>query len=204
MSETHYLHRQYVRNKILSCNACSLGSSNRVPYDGPTSSADLLLIGEAPGATEDKTGKPFQGRAGKLLNELLERVGTRRNKTTVANTVCCRPPGNRDPEWFEIEACKPNFLLQTSLTRARVGVTLGRVATSIVLEDPKVSIGATRSTPFMKWDKVWIPTYHPAYALRNPQAKAWIEDDLRLAMSFVGFAAAILEVDKRIGAQVVL
>lgn len=199
----HSYRRTAVRDQILACNACALGSSNRVPFDGPTYQPDLVLVGEAPGANEDREGIPFVGRAGKLLDELLEGAGTRRSQVTITNTVCCRPPGNRDPEWAEIDACHPNLMAQLKLTNARVGVTLGRVAASIILDDPKVSIGATRSVPFIKYDKVWVPTYHPAYALRNPQAKSWIRADLSLAMSFVAFAESIINVEKIIGAEIV-
>jgi uracil-DNA glycosylase family 4 len=195
--------RQAVRNKILACNNCGLGSANRVPFDGPTSDASLVLVGEAPGANEDREGRPFVGRAGKLLDTLLEEVGSGRNATTVINAVCCRPPSNRDPSWDEVQACHSNLLAQLHLTEARVGVTLGRVATSIIKEDPRVTMIETRSTPFVKYGKVWVPTYHPAYALRNPSARSMIEADLRLALSFVAFGRAISVIDSEIGAEIV-
>ena len=200
---THTYQRMAVRQLIMSCNECGLGTANRVPYNGPTSDPDLILVGEAPGANEDRAGIPFVGRAGKLLDELLERAGSSRTKSTAVNTVCCRPPSNRDPSWDEVQACKPNFTAQLKLSQANVGVVLGRIAMSILSEDPKVSIGATRSIPVIKYRKVWIPTYHPAYALRNPQAKDWIVADLKLAMTYLNFAKAIVTVDETIGAEVI-
>ena len=128
----HTYKRMAVRQLIMACNECSLGSANRVPFDGPTSNPDLVLVGEAPGANEDREGRPFVGRAGKLLDEVLERAGSKRSHVMVVNSVCCRPPGNRDPEWSEIESCQPNLLAQLKLTNAKVAVTLGRVATSII------------------------------------------------------------------------
>ena len=203
MTLVHTYKRQAVRSLIMACNACSLGSANRVPFDGPTSNPDLVLVGEAPGANEDREGRPFVGRAGKLLDELLERVGSKRSHVTVINSVCCRPPSNRDPEWSEIEACQPNLIAQLKLTGAKVGVTLGRVATSIIKKDPKVTMMETRSTPFLAHNKVWIPTYHPAYALRNPSAKAMIVADLKVALAFVAFGEGITNVDKLIGAEII-
>lgn len=203
MTLAHAYKRQAVRQLIMACNACGLRDSNRVPFDGPTSNPDLVLVGEAPGANEDREGRPFVGRAGKLLDELLERVGSKRSHVTVINSVCCRPPSNRDPEWSEIEACQPNLIAQLKLTGAKVGVTLGRVATSIIKKDPKVTMMETRSTPFLAHNKVWIPTYHPAYALRNPSAKAMIVADLKVALAFVAFGEGITNVDKLIGAEII-
>ena len=199
MTLAHTHKRRAVRLLIENCYRCPLGSANRVPFDGPTSNAELVLVGEAPGANEDRVGRPFVGRAGKLLDTLLEEAGSSRHRCSVLNAVCCRPPSNRDPSWDEIQACHPNLVAQLKLTEAKVGVTLGRVSTSIILEDPKATMAASRSTPFIKYGKVWIPTYHPAYALRNPSAKAMIAADLELAMSFVAFGEAMVEVDDQLG-----
>jgi len=199
----HTYKRMAVRNLVLACQACDLRTANRVPFDGPTTDPDLVLVGEAPGANEDREGRPFVGRAGKLLDEMLERAGSKRSHVTVINSVCCRPPSNRNPEWSEIQACQPNLSAQLKLTQGKVGVTLGRVATSILKNDPKVTMAETRSAPFLAYNKVWIPTYHPAYALRNPSAKAWITADLKIALAFTAFGEGMASVDKLIGAEII-
>jgi uracil-DNA glycosylase family 4 len=179
---TQHWRESQVKANIMICNECQLGEANRVPFTGSTWTPDLVLLGEAPGANEDRVGKPFVGRAGKLLDEMLERVGTSRKRCVITNSVCCRPPSNRDPEWSEILACEPNRLAQTKLARTVVGVAMGRIALSVLKRDPAIKIGANRSKPFWADDMVWVPTYHPAYALRNSHAVSMITADIKLAM----------------------
>ena len=178
----HHWREAQVRANITSCNECQLGVSNRVAFTGTTWSPDLVLIGEAPGANEDKERKPFVGRAGRLLDEMLVRAGTSRKQCVITNSVCCRPPSNRDPEWSELLACEPNRLAQTNLARTLVGVVMGRIALSVLKHESGIKIGTNRSKPFWADGKVWVPTYHPAYALRNAHAVPQITGDIKLAM----------------------
>lgn len=171
-----------VRGQIISCNACALGTSNRVPFTGSTWQPDLVLLGEAPGANEDRAGKPFVGRAGRLLDEMLVRAGTSYKQCVITNSACCRPPSNRDPSWSELSACEANRVAQIRLARTVVGVTLGRIALAVLKDDPTIKIGPNRSQPFWALGKVWVPTYHPAYALRNAHAEPQIIADLKLAV----------------------
>ncbi len=174
-----------LRHRILSCQQCKLGESNhQVPFDGVTWAPELILMGEAPGAKEEKTGKPFVGRAGSLLDSMLKKAGGDRRKTMTINTICCRPPGNRDPEWGEIQACLPNRQSQIQLGQTWVGVTLGRVALGALKDDPGTHIGVHKGKPFWLNNMIWVPTYHPAYALRNEGAVATITSHLKLALDF--------------------
>ena len=178
----HHWREAQVRANIGSCNECQLGESNRVPFTGTTWQPDLILLGEAPGASEDRERKPFVGRAGRLLDEMLVRAGTSRKHCVITNCACCRPPSNRDPEWSELMACEPNRLSQIALARTVVGVAMGRIALSVLKHEPGIKIGVNRSQPFWADGKVWVPTYHPAYALRNAHAVPQITGDIKLAM----------------------
>ena len=172
-----------VKATIQSCNECPLGEgANRVPFTGSTWQPDLVLLGEAPGANEDQAGKPFVGRAGKLLDEMLVRGGTSRKQCVITNSACCRPPSNRDPEWAELQSCEPNRKAQVQLARTVVGMTMGRIALAALTGDPSIKIGQHRGKPFWAEGKVWVPTYHPAYALRQKHAEAQIVGDIKLAV----------------------
>jgi len=129
--------------------------------------ADLMFIGEGPGAEEDKQGLPFVGRSGQLLDKLiLEELGITRERVFIANTVKCRPPGNRDPEPDEIAACRPWLEQQLSLIDPKVVVTLGKFATKLLLETKEgITKLRGRTYPFRKG--VLIPTFHPAAVLRG-------------------------------------
>ncbi len=176
------------REKIQGCTSCGLSVSRgqAVPWSGPTNGrADLLLVGEAPGAEEDKRGVPFVGRSGRLLDELLEAAGTQRSRVFVCNTLCCRPPGNRDPEANELASCRPNFDMQLDVAGVHVGVALGGYAIANVLGQPRDSIKVFEhvSKPVWKDGRIWLGTYHPAYALRNPDKKDTIRTTLQLALA---------------------
>ncbi len=172
-----------VRGQIESCDACGLGEeANRVPFGGVSWRPKLVLLGEGPGKQEDLQGEPFVGRAGALLNRILKMAGLSRNEVLIANTVCCRPPGNRDPEWSEIEACKGNREAQIELANTWVGVVMGRVALGALLEDPGKSIGQYKGKPMWVGNMVWVPAYHPAYALRNKGAVAEIASHVKVAL----------------------
>jgi DNA polymerase len=142
------------------------------------SKAQVIFIGEAPGAEEDRLGEPFVGRAGQLLNEMLRAIHLRRSDVYIANILKCRPPGNRDPQDDETAACLPFLRRQIELIAPRVIVTLGRVAARHLL-------GTT--APISSYRGRWttwqgtpvLPTFHPAYLLRSPAAKAQAWADLK-------------------------
>jgi DNA polymerase len=129
--------------------------------------ADLMFVGEGPGAEEDKRGLPFVGRSGQLLDKILfEELGITRDRVYIANTVLCRPPGNRDPEADEIAACNPWLEKKLELIQPKVIVTLGNFATKLLL-GTKEGITKLRGTSYPFRNGVLIPTFHPAAVLRG-------------------------------------
>ncbi len=182
-----YVHEKKVasvRDQILTCDNCILRKEVKapVPWSGPTP-APLVFVGEGPGAEEDRFGIPFVGRAGQLFDHLLTQAQLNRDEVVVLNVVCCRPPENRDPLPAEIAACKPNLEAQLSLAGAWVGVTLGAYALAAITGRTRseVKITAERGRPISIDGRIWIPTFHPAYALRNTSASKQILDDIRSA-----------------------
>jgi uracil-DNA glycosylase len=158
-----------LRIDALACTRCKLATAGRsqVVFGVGDGAADLLFVGEGPGAEEDRLGEPFVGRSGKLLDKLLlEEMGLLRDRVYIANVVKCRPPGNRDPEPDEIAACRPWLEQQLDLIRPRVVMTLGKFAAQLLL-DSKETISRLRGRPHPFRDGVLIPTWHPAYALRG-------------------------------------
>jgi uracil-DNA glycosylase family 4 len=150
------------------CTRCALaGGRTHVVFGMGDPQADLLFVGEGPGAEEDRQGLPFVGRSGQLLDKLmLEEIGIARDRAYIANVVKCRPPDNRDPLPEEIEACRPYLARQVELIAPRVIVTLGKFASQLLL-DSKVGITKLRGRSYPYGDAVLIPTLHPAYALRG-------------------------------------
>jgi DNA polymerase len=148
-----------------------------------------MFVGEGPGAEEDRRGEPFVGRAGELLDKMIGAMGFRREEVYIANVVKCRPPENRDPEPDEIEACEPFLKAQFAAIRPRVIVALGRFAVQTLLRD---------GTPISRLRGAWreyegvrlMPTFHPAYLLRNPAEKAKAWEDLQRVMKEFGRAPA--------------
>jgi uracil-DNA glycosylase family 4 len=158
-----------LRVDALGCTRCKLAIAGRsqVVFGVGDPAADLLFVGEGPGAEEDRLGEPFVGRSGKLLDKLmLEELGLTRDRCYIANVVKCRPPGNRDPEPDEVATCRPWLERQVELIDPRVIVTLGKFAAQLLL-DSKLSISKLRGRPHPYRDAVLIPTWHPAYALRG-------------------------------------
>jgi uracil-DNA glycosylase len=151
-----------------SCVACGLAETRtKVVFGVGADDADLMFVGEAPGRNEDLQGQPFVGAAGRLLDSLLDEAGIARDRVYIANVLKCRPPGNRDPRPDEIDSCKGFLRSQLELVDPRVVVTLGNFATKLLL---KTDTGITRlrGTSYRWWrDKVLVPTYHPAAALRG-------------------------------------
>jgi uracil-DNA glycosylase family 4 len=142
--------------------------------------ADLMFVGEAPGATEDQEGKPFVGRAGRLLDELLGEIGLSRSEVFIANILKCRPPGNRDPLPEEIEECSPHLMRQIQLIEPRVIATLGNFATKTITGSP---VGITRccgrpqAREVAGLEVTIYPLFHPAAALRTPKVLEQLRGD---------------------------
>jgi DNA polymerase len=153
--------------------------------------ADLMFVGEAPGAEEDLQGLPFVGRSGKLLDQLLlEEIGITRDRCFIANTLMCRPPGNRDPEPGEIATCRPWLDQKLDLIQPRVVVTLGNFATKLLL-DTKEGITRLRGRTYPFRDAVLVPTFHPAAVLRGGgQQQAQMRADLVRAKLALEMATA--------------
>jgi DNA polymerase len=157
-----------LRDHALGCTRCPLAPTRtQVVFGVGHPDADLMFVGEAPGADEDRLGEPFVGRAGKLLTSLIEGIGLTRDDVYIANVVKCRPPGNRDPQPVEIDSCRPYLQAQLDLIAPRVVVTLGNFATKLLL-DTKVGITKLRGERFpFRDDAVLIPVLHPSAVLRN-------------------------------------
>lgn len=195
------IRKQTLIDQIRGCRDCGLGMerTRAVPWSGPTEgAAEIIIVGEAPGAEEDQRGIPFIGRSGKLLDLLLERAGTSRDRCFVANTLCCRPPDNRDPRPEELSACLPNFLDQLAISGTFIGVCLGGYALANVLGIPreKVVIKETKEVAYWKDGRIWLSTYHPSYALRNIDAQAEIRRTLEWALNIYHGDLSIPRPDK--------
>ena len=139
-----------------------------------------MLIGEAPGAEEDRRGEPFVGRAGKLLDEMLRAIGEARDSVFIANILKCRPPNNRDPKPDEAAACRSYLERQIELVQPRIVLAVGRIAAQQLL-DSDAPVGRLRGKVHRLGDTPLIVTYHPAYLLRSPSQKRKSWDDLCLA-----------------------
>ena len=166
---------------VKDCQKCDLYKTrkNTVFGDGDTNS-DVMIIGEAPGKEEDQAGKPFIGRAGKLLNEFLKSIGLNRDSIYIVNTIKCRPPENRDPEISEIKACSDYLDQQISIIKPKVLVLLGKIAANRFLnEDKPISDLRLKKFFIEKYDIPVIVFYHPAYILRSPSQKKRVWDDLQ-------------------------
>jgi DNA polymerase len=149
------------------CTRCPLADTRtRVVFGIGNPEAEVMFVGEAPGYHEDQQGEPFVGAAGKLLDQLLGEIGIRRPEVYIANVLKCRPPGNRDPQPAEIDACKDYLRSQLRLIDPRVVVTLGNFSTRLLLKRD-VGITRTRGQVYPWWERFLIPTYHPAAALRG-------------------------------------
>jgi len=176
-----------LRRTVKSCTLCGLraGCTQTVFGTGNTQ-ADLLIIGEAPGADEDRQGEPFVGRAGQLLNAMLLAMGLKREQVFIANILKCRPPGNRDPSPQEAMQCAPFLLRQFELIRPRVILSAGRISAQNLL-NTGIAVGKLRGRvhPFGEQRIPLVVTYHPAYLLRSPEQKAKAWDDLQLVLSLL-------------------
>ena len=145
-----------------------------MPGDGPETAA-IMFIGEGPGFHEDRQGLPFVGAAGQFLNELLQSIGLRRTDVYITNVVKCRPPGNRDPQPAEIEACREFLDRQIALIKPKVIVTLGRFSMARAFPGEKIS--AIHGKPRKVGEIVYVPMFHPAAALHQPALRKTVEED---------------------------
>lgn len=167
-------------NSISDCQKCPLGKTRtKFVFGDGNSEARIVFIGEAPGGEEDRTGIPFVGRAGKLLDEMLSEVGLTRRHVYICNTLKCRPPNNRDPELSEKAACRPYLRTQLSLISPDIIVCLGRHAASELLGTDE-AMGRLRGRVFPYEGMQALVTYHPAYYLRNMTQRVQGEADFKL------------------------
>lgn len=167
--------------EVQACNRCPLYETRtKVVFGAGNADADLMFVGEAPGAEEDRQGLPFVGRAGQLLNQMLEEIGLARDDVFIANVLKSRPPGNRDPQPLEIEACKPYLFEQVRLIEPRVVCTLGNFSTKLLSGSP-TGITKVRGTPQVHElggrTVFLLPLFHPAAALRTPSVKETLRAD---------------------------
>ncbi len=164
---------------IKECQKCPLGKTrNKFVYGVGNSKAHAMLVGEAPGADEDAQGEPFVGRAGKLLNDILKAINLERNEVYIANILKCRPPGNRDPQPFEMETCIPYLHKQIELINPKIILCLGRVSANGLL-NKKLSLGDLRNNIYEFNGIKVMATYHPAALLRNPGWKRGCWEDVQ-------------------------
>ena len=178
----HLRQWRVVRKEVSECVHCELHRTRKNTVFGVgAENADLMLIGEAPGADEDAQGEPFVGRAGKLLDSMLAAIGMGRKQVFIANILKCRPPNNENPTPEQAEKCRPHLDRQIELIQPRAILALGAVAAHNLLE-VETPIGRLRGTvhEMSKSGIPVIPTYHPAYLLRRPQGKAQAFEDLML------------------------
>jgi DNA polymerase len=170
--------------EVQVCEKCPLHETRaKSVFGAGDADAEVMFVGEAPGAEEDRRGLPFVGRAGQLLNQLLEGIGLSRDEVFIANVLKSRPPGNRDPQPLEIEACKPYLFEQVRLIEPRVVCTLGNFATKLLSGNP-TGITRVRGTPQVHElggrTVFLLPLFHPAAALRTPAVKETLRADLEL------------------------
>jgi uracil-DNA glycosylase len=188
-----------IREDLGDCTRCKLHKQGRkqIVFGVGNPRADLMFVGEGPGADEDMQGEPFVGRAGQLLNNMIKAMGIRREDVYIANVVKCRPPSNRTPERDECETCSPFLMRQIAVVKPKVVVALGAVASKNLLAmNASMSelrgrfydftpAGARTSDPDWKGTKLAV-TYHPAYLLRDPSQKGEAWKDLQMVMKFLG------------------
>jgi uracil-DNA glycosylase family 4 len=168
---------------VTACEKCRLSKSRtQVVYGVGNPSADLMFIGEAPGRDEDIQGEPFVGRAGQLLTDIIKAMKLTRDDVYIANVIKCRPPENRNPEPDELDECRPYIRRQVEIIQPRVIVTLGRFALQSLTEKA-FAISSVRGQ-WLDYNGVRVmPTYHPAYLLRNPAAKKEVWADMKKVMA---------------------
>ena len=176
-----------IREDIGDCTRCVLHKQGRkqIVFGVGNPRADIMFVGEAPGADEDIQGEPFVGRAGQLLNNMISAMGIRREDVYIANIIKCRPPGNRTPEREECETCSPFLMRQIEVVKPKIIVALGAVAAKTLLGVNDAMINLRGHIYDFKKTKLAI-TYHPAYLLRDPRQKKEAWRDLQMVMKHLG------------------
>lgn len=176
-----------IRDDIGECTRCKLHALGRrqIVFGTGSLTAEIMFVGEAPGADEDEQGVPFVGRAGQLLTKMIGAMGLRRDDVYIANVLKCRPPGNRNPEPDEIQTCEPFLFRQIASIQPKVVIALGAFAARTLLrtEEP---ISKLRGRVFDYRGAKLIPTFHPSYLLRSPGNKREAWDDLKTALVLLG------------------
>jgi uracil-DNA glycosylase len=181
---------QQLRAAVAACTRCALaGTRTQTVFGVGSPDADWMIIGEAPGAEEDRRGEPFVGRAGKLLDEMLRAVGQGRDRAYIANILKCRPPNNRDPKPEESAACRGYLDRQIELIQPKMILAVGRIAAQLLLQTD-TPVGRLRGTVHRLGAIPVVVTYHPAYLLRSPSQKSKAWDDLCLARRVITEAAS--------------
>jgi len=192
-----------IREGLGDCTRCKLHKQGRkqIVFGVGNPRADLMFVGEGPGADEDAQGEPFVGRAGQLLNNMIKAMGLRREQVYIANVVKCRPPGNRTPERDECETCSPFLMRQVAVIKPKVVVALGAVAARNLLSfnAPMAELrgrfydfmpaGTRSSDPSWQGSRL-VVTYHPAFLLRDPRQKGEAWKDLQMVMKFLGLESS--------------
>ncbi|HEX7708589.1 MAG TPA: uracil-DNA glycosylase, partial [Thermoanaerobaculia bacterium] len=175
-----------LQTTVHDCTACRLaGTRTNVVFGTGNPNADLMFIGEAPGRDEDLKGEPFVGRAGQLLTDIIKAMKLSRDDVYIANVIKCRPPENRNPEPDELDACRPFLRQQVAMIQPKVIVTLGRFGLQSLTEQA-YAISAVRGQ-WLEYEGIRLmPTYHPAYLLRNPSAKKDVWNDMKKVMAELG------------------
>jgi DNA polymerase len=175
-----------VRADIGDCTRCKLHTMGRtqIVFGVGNPNADLMFVGEAPGRDEDLQGFPFVGRAGQLLTKIIEAIALKREDVYIANVIKCRPPENRNPEPDEVATCEPFLFRQIDIIKPKVIVALGKFGAQTLLRtlDP---ISRLRGRVFDYRGAKLIPTFHPAYLLRNPSSKREVWEDMKLVRSLL-------------------
>ncbi len=180
-----------LQQRVAQCTACGLhGTRTQTVFGVGNINAQWMVIGEAPGADEDRQGEPFVGRAGKLLNEMLRAIGLQREEVYIANVLKCRPPNNRDPQPGEVEQCESYLRRQVELVQPKLILAVGRIAAQNLLRTD-ITIGKLRGRQFSYGGIPLVVTYHPAYLLRSPAEKRKAWDDLRFARGLLSGMLAV-------------
>jgi uracil-DNA glycosylase len=172
-----------VRAELGDCQRCKLASTRtKLVFGSGAADAALVFVGEAPGADEDRSGEPFVGRAGELLDKMIEAMGWNRSSVYIANLLKCRPPGNRNPEPDEARQCRPFLIAQLEVIAPRIIVALGRPAANALLGND-APISSLRGRFHERFGVKIMPTFHPAYLLRQPGQKREAWADLKVVMA---------------------
>lgn len=175
-----------LQKAITGCRRCALGDHRtNIVFGVGNPQADLVFVGEAPGRDEDLQGEPFVGRAGQMLTRIIRAMGLERTDVYICNVNKCRPPGNRDPLPPEVEACSPYLLEQLEIISPKVICALGSFAARTLLRT-ETRISQLRGRFHTFNDIPLMPTYHPSFLLRNPQAKREVWEDMQMIMEIMG------------------